>query len=250
MANDIFRDEFRTRVRTALERARSAALLDHSGLVGRAREVFVKDLLKPILPPYVELGSGKIGDSEGHLSAEVDVVIYSAATLPPLLLDTGFGVYPSEACIYAIEVKSTLTAELLRDAIEKQRRLQQLQYLPSVVNHVYKPIGGPSPPVIPALFAFGTDLIEKDELARYRELDSDANTRPAIPVLCVAGRGYWWFKPNEPAEKWINHLPTEDNEEVIDFLAGVANTIPDQVIFKGRPRFGHYILRPREFRKL
>jgi uncharacterized protein DUF6602 len=250
MPNAVFRNEFRTRVRTALERAKSAGLLDHPGLTGRAREVFVKDLLKPIVPPYVELGSGKIADSEDHLSAEVDVVIYSAATLPPLLLDVGFGVYPAEACIYAIEVKSRLTAEQLRDAINKQRQLQQLRYLPSALNQVYQPIGNASPPVIPALFAFGSDLIDKGELDRYRELDPEADTRPAIPVLCVAGRGYWWYKPNEPAEKWINHLPTDDNEEVIDFLGGVANTIPDQIFLKGRPRFGHYILRPREFRKL
>jgi len=186
------------------------------------------------------------------LSAEVDVIIYSAATLPPLLLDAGFGVYPAEACIYAIEVKSTLTADQLRDAINKHRQLQQLRYLPSTVNQIYQPVGNPSPPVIPALFAFASDLVPegKSELERYRELDPAADTRPAIPVLCVAGRGYWWYKPNEPAEKWINHLPTDDSEEVIDFLGGVANTIPDQIFLKGRPRFGHYIIRPRDFRKL
>jgi hypothetical protein len=237
MPNTVFRNEFRTRVRTALDRAKSAGLLDHPGLTGRAREVFVKDLLKPILPPYVELGSGKIADSEDRLSAEVDVVIYSAATLPPLLLDVGFGVYPAEACIYAIEVKSTLTADQLRGSINKHRQLQQLRYLPSALNQIYQPIGSPSSPVIPALFAFASDLVSggKGELERYRDLDPDADARPAIPVLCVAGRGYWWFKQNEPAEKWINHLPTEDNEEVIDFLGGIANTIPDQYSSKAGP---------------
>lgn len=250
MPNTIFRNEFRTRVRTSLERAKSAGMLDQPGLTGRAREIFVKDLLKPIVPPYVQLGSGKIADSEDHLSAEVDVVIYSAATLPSLLLDVGFGVYPAEACIYAIEVKSTLTAEQLRDAISKHRQLQQLRYLPSALNQIYQPIGNPSPPVIPALFAFGSDLTEKEELDRYRELDPEADSRPAIPVMCIVGRGYWWYKPNEPAEKWINHLPTDDNEEVIDFLGGIANTIPDQIVLKGRPRLGHYMLRPRKFRKV
>jgi hypothetical protein len=68
------------------------------------------------------------------LSHETDVVIYSAATLPPLLLEAGFGVYPAEACIYAIEVKSTLTADQLRDAIGKHRALRQLRYLPSAAG--------------------------------------------------------------------------------------------------------------------
>ena len=252
MPNPLFRSEFISRVKTALARAQAAGLLDHPGLTGRAREVFVKDLLKPILPPYVELGSGKISDSEGRLSPEIDVVVYSAATLPPLLFDVGFGVYPAEACIYAIEVKSILTAGQLRDSLEKHRQLRQLTYLPSALNKVYQPIGPPSPAVIPALFAFGSDLGPdgKSELERYRELDPEADISPVTPILCVAGRGYWWYKPNEPAEKWINHSPTQDHEEIIDFLGGVANTIPDQVAFKGRPRFGHYLLRPREFRKL
>lgn len=251
MPHDLFRAEFVTRVRSALARADEIARVNHHGLAGRAREVFVKDLLRPVLPPYVELGSGKIADSEGRLSRETDVVIYSAATLPPLLLETGFGIYPAEACIYAIEVKSTLTADELRDAIGKHRDLRKLRYLPSAMSETFHAVGAPSRPVIPALFAFRSDLAPggKEELARYRELDEEADTSPAIPVFCVAGRGYWWFKPSEPAEKWINHLPSEEHEEVIDFIGGVANTVPDQIFFKGRPRFGNYIIRPREFKK-
>lgn len=250
MANDIFRSEFITRVRTALTRADAITKIEHHGLAGRAREIFVKDLLRPILPPYVDLGTGKISDSEGHHSRESDVVIYSAATLPPLLIEADFGIYPAEACIYSIEVKSRLTADELTNAILKHRELRNLRYLPSAMNEAYQP-GTPCPPVIPALFAFKTDLAEggKEELVRYRELDDEADVHPAIPVICVAGRGYWWFKPNEPAEKWINHPPNAEHEEIIDFLAGIANTVPDQVMVKGRPRFGNYISRPRNFKK-
>ena len=251
MAHDLFRAEFVSRVGNALARASNIAGIGHHGLAGRAREVFVKDLLRPVLPPYVELGSGKIADSHGHLSCETDVVIYSAATLPLLMIEAGFGVYPAEACIYAIEVKSLLTADQMKDAIAKHRDLRSLQYLPSAISETFKAVGAPSPPVIPALFAFQTDLAAggKDELARYRELDDAADTYPIIPVFCVAGRGYWWFRPQEPAEKWICHPPTDKHDEVIDFIGGVANTVPDQISFKGRPRFGQYIIHPREFRK-
>lgn len=69
------------------------------------------------------------------------------------------------------------------------------------------------------------------------------------PVFCVADRGYWWFKPNEPAEKWIKFMPTENNEEVVELIGGIANTIPEQVIAKGHPRFGEYIIRARYFEK-
>ncbi|QOJ33872.1 MAG: hypothetical protein HRU82_02420 [Nitrospira sp.] len=252
MPSDLFRNEVFSRIQTAIVRAKDAGLLQHPGLTGRAREVFVKDLLKPLLPPYVEIGTGKISDSDGNLSAEVDVIIYSAATLPAIIFDAGFGIFPADACVYAVEVKSVLTADQLRDAIKKLKHLQQLRYLPSALDWRYQPAGPPCRPVIPALFAFGSDLTNagKGEIDRYRELDLDADTNPTIPVLCVAGRGYWWYKPNEPAEKWINHLPTENNEEILDFLGGVANTIPDVVAQKGRPRIGQYFLRPRDFKKL
>lgn len=45
--------------------------------------------------------------------------------------------------------------------------------------------------MIPLLFAYDTELKNKDELERYRELDAEADTNPIIPVFCVVGRGYW-----------------------------------------------------------
>lgn len=249
MANELIRNEFKNNVRSALTSARNADQIGHAGLTGRAREVFVQQMLRPVLPPYAEFGSGKIVDSQGHTSAETDVIIYSRQTLPPLLFESGFGVYPAEACVYAIEVKSRLTAGELASTIEKFQRLRDFVYLPVALNAAFQAAGGPTPPVIPLLFAYDTDLTAKDELERYRELDGEADTKPAVPILCVAGRGYWWFKPNEPREKWIKHLPTADHEEVIELIGGIANTIPDQISAKGRPRFGNYLIEPRGFEK-
>jgi hypothetical protein len=243
MANELIRSEYKNTVRSALASARNAERMGHAGLTGRAREVFVQQMLRPVLPPYAEFGSGKIVDSQDHTSAETDVIIYSRHTLPPLLFESGFGVYPAEACVYAIEVKSRLTASELSTTIDKFRRLRDFVYLPVGFDATFQATGGSTPPVIPLLFAYDTDLTAKDELERYRDLDEEADTNPAIPVFCVAGRGYWWFKPSEPAEKWIKHLPTDDHEEIIELVGGIANTIPDQIIAKGRPRFGNYLIK-------
>ena len=252
MANEIIKSEFLNKVRSAVTSARNVSEIDHAGVRGRAREIFVKSMLEPILPPYVEFGSGKITDSQGNLSSGVDVVIYSRSTLPPLLFETGFGLYPAEACIYAIEVKSKLTRQELRTTFDKFNRLKTLIYLPPGMDDRYQPYHWNTPRVIPLLFAFSTDLTDsgKDELERYREIDESADESPAIPIICVAGRGYWWFKPNEPAEKWIKHPATEDFDEVIDLIGGIANTIPDQIALKGRPRFGMYLINPRDFQKM
>jgi hypothetical protein len=251
MANEIIRNEFFNMVRAALESARSVSAIDHAGLRGEARENFVQELLIPILPPYVEFGSGKIVDSKNNSSAETDLIIYSRQTLPPLLFGST-GIYPVEACIYAIEVKSKLTAKEVQTTIEKFLKLRDLHYLPPALDEHYKAIGCSVPHVIPLLFAFDTDLAEdgKDELERYRELDPQADSDPMIPIFCVVGRGYWWFKQNEPTEKWIKHMPSENNEEVVDMIGGIANTIPQEVIAKGKPKFGNYVLENRDLFKL
>tara|TARA_B100000315_G_scaffold229713_1_gene239511 strand:+ start:139 stop:888 length:750 start_codon:yes stop_codon:yes gene_type:complete len=243
MANEIIREEFLNKVKTALASARSVGAIDHTEIRGEARENFVQNLLSPMLPPYVEFGSGKIIDSKSNYSAEMDVIIYSRQTMLPLLLGSNHGIYPVEGCIYAIEVKSKLTAKELQTTIEKFLKLRDLYYLPPVFNERYKDAGSVSR-VIPLLFAFDTDLTkgEKSELERYMELDLQANSDPMIPVFCVAGRGYWWFKrENEPDSRWIRHLPTENNDEVVDLIGDIADTIPQEIVAKGKLQLGGYI---------
>lgn len=252
LPNEILRNELKKEIKGALKAYHDASALDHSGLRGRVREITAEKLIKPIISPGIEIGTGKITDSTGTLSAETDLVIYSRQTLLPLIYGHSTGLFPVESCVYAIEVKSQLTATELQTSIEKFKRLRSLRYLESFypLNFI-NPIGPACSFVIPALFAFSTDLSEngKTEIERYRENDNAADESPIIPVLCIPGRGYWWFCPSEPGKKWIHHPATEDNDEVIDFLGGIANTIPVEVIKKGQPCYGNYIITPRPFNK-
>lgn len=226
--------------------------IDHSGLKGRIREIITERLLKPILPPGVETGNGKIIDSQGNQSAETDIIIYSRLTLPPLIYGYSSGLFPVEACIYSIEVKSLLNATEIQDTLNKVRRLRNLRYLDSFypLNFI-KPIGPPSSFAIPALFAFSSDLTDDgiSEIERYRRYDKNADTAPLIPVICIPRRGYWWFNHNEPDKKWIYHRPTQDFDEIIDFIGGLANTIPIEIIKKGQPYYGNYIMQQRSYSK-
>jgi hypothetical protein len=126
MPSPLLRQEYIANIRNALQRSASASSLEHRGLEGKVREIFAEDLLTPILFPGTEIGSGKIVDSEGSLSAETDLVIYSRSTLPPYAYGHSIGVFPVESCIYAIEVKSTLTASEVRGSIEKAQILRRL----------------------------------------------------------------------------------------------------------------------------
>jgi hypothetical protein len=97
--------------------------------------------------------------------------------------------------------------------------------------------------VIPALFAFGTDVKDRTEIERYKEvLAADTTLRPEygppIKLICVAGRGCWVWKqkPND----WLNEK-SGDHEEVLKFLSIVTNSYLKICSSRGFPRLGHYI---------
>lgn len=242
MANEIFRRNVINKISAAIDQSISAGDVDHPGFQGRIREIAVNDLLKPFIPGDCDIGKGKVVDCQGNQSKEVDVVIYNRNILPSLLYSESEGIFPIESCIYAVEIKSTLRAADVRDAIEMAKSMESMRYVSGIYDEFDKPVQHTLKKAVPVLFAFDSDLSEsgKSELERYGELDSEFKSNPAVRVICVVGRGYWYFSEHQKA--WIMCPPTEAYDEVVDFLAGTLNTIPDTVISRGRPRFGNYLM--------
>lgn len=146
MTNELFRNHAITLIRTAVMQASSAAGINHAGLRGRVREITVENLLRPFLLGQFDIGTGKITDFEGNQSAETDIVIYSRNILPPIMYSERDGIFPIEACFYALEVKSKVTSEEIADSVQKAATLWQIKSL------------APGNGIVPALFAFDTDL--------------------------------------------------------------------------------------------
>lgn len=158
---------------------------------------------------------------------------------PPVLQDAGLGFYPVESCYYCIEVKSTLSAPELRTSIDKAQAIRNLCPLPTVhAPSGYATAHGDR--VINVLFAFGTDLTEggKSEVERYREQDPSED--PLIQVICVVGRGHWFFQGGR--NEWISQEASTDFNEILAFLAGFSNTLSVKMEGRDRPRFGNYLI--------
>ncbi len=94
-----------------------AGLLEHGTLVGLTREFIIKRFLKTILPPIVRICTGKIVDSQGRKSKQIDIILYDAR-FPVFEMESGIGMYPIEGVIATIEVKSTLNKSSFREALE------------------------------------------------------------------------------------------------------------------------------------
>lgn len=89
--------------------------------VGSYKENLLKSLLRNRMPKKYEVGTGFVMTrraTERVISRQIDILIWDAESHSPLFRDGDFVIVPPEACMAAIEVKSTLTAKTLREALQ------------------------------------------------------------------------------------------------------------------------------------
>lgn len=232
MPNDIFRQDMISRLSAAIRNSELvASQLSHPGVKGKLREFLVKQILKPVLPDRFRIGTGLVTDQFGTQSNETDIVVYDAEDIRPLLFGDTDAVFPIESTRYCFEVKSKLTAREIRTTVDKFRRLLSLSSM-----NVYP---------VRVLVAWSTDLSSaEDELDRYLSVDSDYLNGPAVDIICIVGKGYWYFFPERNGNQTTIHrwsfIPsTEDHLELLGLISGVANTL------NPRSPLGYYILPPR-----
>ena len=227
--NSTFRNLLVARVHAGIGAAQAVAGLTHPGLKGLLREIVVRELLQPLLPPRAGLGHGELISAYNQQSTEQDIVVFDRELVPSLLLDEANGVFPIEAALYAIEVKSSLNLTELRTVHNKAKMLESMLHVP----------GAQSPEhVIPCLFAFNSDLTSESrtELERYKELLNGAT--PCIRSLCVAGRGYWFFANGQ----WYSVPSSADRDEILVFLADILAGYARVAATRARPSLRNYLL--------
>jgi len=253
MASRVYRDRLIAAIRGAWDEHEAAKGVTHGGVKGRAREIIAANrILRPLLPWSVGLGTGLIVDHVGGQSAETDLVLYDRALLPGSMYDDSFGLFPLDACLAVIEVKSTLSRHKLEEAISNARKLTELQYAevgPTIIGGgnpqaAKLELGGAQPsPALRLLFAFETDLGgngSKSEIDRYHECDANSKSDPALRMICVQRRGCWYFSANE----WHHVAPTADHDEVIYCVLLLLNSLAGISRSRGLPRIGQYLVMP------
>lgn len=252
--NKLLVDMLRVRIQSVVAASRAIDSIAHEGLKGRIREVFVEGLVMPLLPSFVGVGTGKIIDSEGGQSAECDVVIYDRDVMPPLLLGQREALFPIESVLCSIEVKTTLNLSELRDATVKAKKVKELKHLPPRYPKglgydavVTIDDGCPRPAPIRCLFAFGTDLTRegKTELERYQEIvdHRDKEGTPYISSLCVVDRAFHFFgKKSVSDDSWHTSDADSNSGEVLMFLGGLLDSIPEIRLRRGYPAWSNYVI--------
>ena len=170
--------------------------------------------------------------------------------MAPLLYgqEGAVGLYPVEACYYAIEVKSKATTPEIRKAITVAKSVCDLTYVPEFCVDSL-----PRERAIPVLFALDSTTrsweVDRD---RWRNEQGDSRYSiaailpgqapqrfeiPPLRIACVIGRGYGYFNRQS---QW-SWLPAgDDRREVLGLMAGIANSLPQLAAGRFGLPFGHY----------
>lgn len=220
----IYKALMRARVLGALEAARAARAISHSGVKGRVLEILISELFRPLFPKDVEVASGQLVDKHGTLSKQQDIVVFDGSILPAVKFDTSAAIIPIEAVRCVVEVKMSLTNASLKSAHNSARELGGLKPM------VRSPFGG----LRACVFALSSPARAGplSEPLRYKTIYGDVP--PPLASICVAGKGCW----SQTMGGWVligGGLPGDD---VLAFMGGILNTLSAD----GEPKLGQYLI--------
>jgi hypothetical protein len=89
----------RTRVKAAVEMARAVNKIPHAETRGKIREILFTELLRPLLPPNIGIGTGQVIDRLGNMSTQMDFILFDRSIAPPLMIDNTLGLYPLDCSL-------------------------------------------------------------------------------------------------------------------------------------------------------
>jgi hypothetical protein len=115
--------QWERRLETFLQESR--VKFQQSADIGEGNAGAFRQFLRANLPPKYRIGQGEVIDYRGNRSSQTDVVV--ADEEQPFKVDESPQLFIVEGVAAAAEVKTTLTAEELRDSLDKAERFKVLE---------------------------------------------------------------------------------------------------------------------------
>ena len=107
--------------------SKGSNLINHSLEEGLSNEEIIRVTLRRILPKHYGVGKGKVANTIGTMSKQVDIIIYDALNCPNLFVDDNMNqVLPIEGVYAIIEVKTHLNSSKMRESFEQIHSVKTL----------------------------------------------------------------------------------------------------------------------------
>lgn len=236
-----YKASFRAKALGALQHARAASALTHAGFKGTVREILIAELLRPLLPADLGIGTGQVIEAKtGRLSKQQDIILYDRSIVPPFTFDVTHAIVPIEAVLYTIEVKSQLTKTELLKAHESAKELKSFGYLTGQFDASGKEIPHFVRHPNCVVMALSTNLSPDGSNDAERYVEIYKGEAPHLSAICVAGRGYWY----EWNGVWVSVTNSLEGDDVLALVSGIMNTYRDIAATRRWPRLGNYLMEP------
>jgi hypothetical protein len=120
---ELFKYSFTASARQAFVEPATGKLF-HPGEFGTYRESILREFLRLCVPARLDIGTGFLINASSEVSTQADVVIYDRSAVPRVESSEHQRFYPVEGVCAVGEVKSRLSKNALRDALNKLARVK------------------------------------------------------------------------------------------------------------------------------
>lgn len=251
--NPHFQELAESIIRHAIDRSKAANQVEHSGLRGRAREIFAMSMLAPFLDSNFGVCTGAIVDSKGGESRQIDIIVYDKSLIPSIMFSVTEGIVPVESVLAAIEVKSHLSYEDLKGAIQNARSVKALK---PEFREIYDkaedlPFGGVvmKPSVLCCLYSFSSSVSSPEKerertLKLIREENSKSPQQVFVPIsaACVGNESVLfgeWDSSSRPPTSIITY---REDKPALRFISFLIDQISIAASLRRKMTMSHYFL--------
>lgn len=105
------------------------SLFHHQGVKGEGNETVLRDFIRKFIPKRYGIGTGVVIDRFGNQSHQCDIIIYDTFLYPSLLSMSTVHLFPVDVVYATIEVKTTLTSEKSKEALQNITSVKKLDYI-------------------------------------------------------------------------------------------------------------------------
>lgn len=193
--------------------------IKHPRDVGTVREVLLRAFFieNKLLPKKYAVSSTsiRVASTSGHLSNEIDILLYNAMESFTLMNRQGvFEVLPIEHCYGAIQVKSRLSKKELKSAFENIASFKRLKRASASRTFHQPPLEHNQDHGFGIIFAYDTDM-EWSDIATELKSHAKTHDRSVLPnALFILSKGYFIFGDDAYASVYNSHIVSFDKIQI------------------------------------